>query len=893
MPDFDKKITGLETLWGDVQSPTTEELDLINSSPVLVSQLLQYQKDIDDNKASPMARFDGHPEGMQTSNGVNGGLRIDMGSNIIGSEAVKFVGGLSYELGHYVNYTNNRNLFNGAVANLNPGDLSYRLMAGAVGTITEAESQANNYIVQQQIFAKTGVKILLNGDGASNANGLIQRTLDAVYAQNNGTPIESLFEKLKTGALDIAGTFPALPSDRGFIDFFDYYSSHPNELYNNFNPTSPRPADSGLQGAQAIDANKIIFFYDDASPRSIKINLPDGYSREIVFSGVKIRSSSYVNSSGAKEEETIYDTEGSYSVTSYDVATGHKVFTQNYTKDGAKMGRSDWLYNSNGIFEVIYDEDGKGAGIDSFDSTGRQKGYARAYADGSNEWANFDPQTGQMTQRQRGFTDGRVVTYEEFFLNGNRKELKTFLADGKSVSQDKFWYENGNQKEIRYWDASGYIAKKEFFYETGIRSRVESIDSKFFIYAVQEFYPDGVLAMEVSATSVGNISNDVATSVKRNYDQGGRLTDETVVPGYLQPYTITHFNSDGSKEITAINRYLGQPDSYEKYDASGRLILRSTYDNSGTLLNNPSHRLATITEARSDGGRTESSYDAQGRLSTQRQFDAAGNLQSTVGSSVDDKQRLHVRIDLADGKWYEATRSSSDPNSPLVEEHWIGANGEKHNRIWNGDKFTEQFYHPSLGFVDVIKVKGQLFIAPAAKPGAIYLLPPEAEYPNFDFTKVAISGGTSPVQPGGNTGGAVPGIPAGLYIPPGGGGGQWAGVGMNPGDPVSWSHYPAGSDTPDFSIQLPFGVSPKGITFGPPISVIPGGGASVFKQDFAGDSGVSPVPTISAASTANSLPNTEALVHAMAAFSPPASGATSLPLDGQASPQTVLVANLR
>ncbi|WP_155720477.1 hypothetical protein [Burkholderia anthina] len=893
MSDFDKKITGLETLWGDVQSPTKEELDLINSSPVLVNQLLQYQKDIDDNKASPMARFDGHPEGMRTSNGVNGGLRIDMGSNIIGSEATKFVGGLSYELGHYVNYASNRNLFNGVVENINPGDPVYRLMAGAVGTITEAESQANNYIVQQQIFANTGIKILLNGDGAENANGLIQKTLDAAYAQNNGTPIENLFEKLKTAALDIAGTFPALPSDRGFIDFFDYYSSHPNELYNNFNPTNPRAVDSGLQGAQAIGANKIIFFYDDSSLRSIKINLSGGDSRNLVFSGAKVRASSYIDSSGAKKEEVIYDTDGSYSVTNYDAATGHKIATQNYTKDGAKIGRSDWLYNSNGIFEVIYDENGKVLGIDSFDSTGRQKGYARAYADGSSEWANFDPQTGQMTQRQRGFTDGRVVTYEEFFLNGNRKELKTFLADGKSVLQDKFWYENGNQKEIRYWDASGYVAKKEFFYETGVKSRIENIDSKFFVYAVQDFYPDGVLAIDVSATSTGNIYNDVATSVKRNYDQGGRLTDETVVPGYLQPYTTTHFNTDGSKEITVKNPYLGQPDSYEKYDASGRLVVRTTYDNSGTLLNNPSHKLATITETRADGGRTESSYDAQGRLSTQRQYDSAGNLQSTVGSNIDDKQRLHVRIDLPDGKWYEATHTSSDPNSPLAEEHWIGTNGEKHNRVWNGDKFTEQFYHPSLGSVDVLKIKGQLFIAPASLPGVVYPLPAEAEYPNFDFSKVAIVGGTLPGNPGAGSVPGVPGIPTGLNIPPGGGGGQWASVGMNPGDPVSWTHYPSGSDAPDISIQLPYGVRPDGITFTPPISVIPGGGASAFSQNVATNSDVTSVPTILSTAPTISVPNAEILVQAMAAFSPPASGVTNLSPEVQAASQTLVAANLR
>lgn len=893
MSDFDARITGFETLWGDVQSPTKEELDLINSSPVLVNQLLQYQKDIDDNKASPMARFDGHPEGMRTSNGVNGGLRIDMGSTIIGSEAIKFVGGLSYELGHYVNYTSNRNLFNGVVSNLNPSDPNYRLMAGAVGTITEAESQANNYIVQQQIFAKTGIKILLNGDGADNANGLIQKTLDAVHASNNDTPIENLFEKLKAGALNIAGTFPALPSKRGLIDFFEYYSSHPNELYNNFNPTNPRDVDSGLQGAQAIDANKIIFVYDDASPRSIKINLSGGESRNIIFSGAKIRSSSYIDSSGAKKEETIYDTDGNYSVTSYDVATSHKVFTQNYTKESVKTTHTTWIYNDNGIFEPIYEESGAPVGINSYDSSGRPKGYARAYSDGSNEWANFDPQTGQMTQRQRGFTDGRVVTFESFYLNGNRQELKTYFPDGRTVSRDSFYYENGNSKEIWYWNASGYIARKEYFYDTGVMSRSEDINPNLFIVASKNFNSDGSLSWDWSGTPVGDISNNVATSVRRTYDQNGRVVEESVLPGYLQPTTTTHFNADGSKEITVRNPYLGQPDSYEKYDVSGRLVLRSTYDNSGTLLNNPSHRLATITEARSDGGRTESSYDAQGRLSTQRQFDAAGNLQSTIGSSIDDKQRLHVRIDLADGKWYEATRSSSDPNSPLVEEHWIGTNGEKHNRTWNGDKFTEQFYHPSLGFVDVIKVKGQLFIAPAAKPGAIYLLPPEAEYPNFDFTKVAISGGTTPVQPGGNTGGAVPGIPAGLYIPPGGGGGGWVSMPINPGYPVEWTHYPAGSERPDFSIQLPYGVSPKGITFSPPISVIPGGGANAFKQDFAADSGVSTAPTILAASTTNSPPNAEALVHAMAAFSPPVSGASSLPLDGQASPQTVLVANMR
>ena len=87
-------------MWGGAKtSLTTDEINVINSSPLLVSELNDYQNAVDRGKAQPILSLLDlkHFNTLQTEN-TGSGLQIQFGGGITSAPTETFVGDLSYEL---------------------------------------------------------------------------------------------------------------------------------------------------------------------------------------------------------------------------------------------------------------------------------------------------------------------------------------------------------------------------------------------------------------------------------------------------------------------------------------------------------------------------------------------------------------------------------------------------------------------------------------------------------------------------------------------------------------------------------------------------------------------------------------------------------------------------
>ncbi|WP_175874666.1 hypothetical protein [Burkholderia sp. BCC0397] len=328
-------ITGNETLWGGAGKLTQTELDYINSSPLLVAELNDYQAAINNGTAQPIGEISGSGNRLQTVTLSPGVQQIQMGPNVIGESATSFVGDLSYELGHFENYSNDQNLYNSLVPN--PNDPTAGQMSGVVGTITEAESEANNYVVQQQISKNAGATIKLNGD--ANSNETLQSALDNAFStdKENGISPEQDLSKFEEVASGIAGT---IPIDNTGVLFYDYYANTPGILYQQFHSDTPNASQLGLQGTQYINASNVSIDYNPSSGglQSASIKLSDGSSENFGFTNSEISSAAYTNASGNIVSTITYthNSNGSYSATMTD-ATGSVVSTQQFSSDGSEV----------------------------------------------------------------------------------------------------------------------------------------------------------------------------------------------------------------------------------------------------------------------------------------------------------------------------------------------------------------------------------------------------------------------------------------------------------------------------------------------------------------------------------------------------------------------------
>ncbi|PTB19489.1 hypothetical protein C9I57_17535 [Trinickia symbiotica] len=307
------------------------------------------------------------------------------------------------------------------------------------------------------------------------------------------------------------------------------------------------------------------------------------------------------------------------------------------------------------------------------------------------------------------------------------------------------------------------------------------------------------------------------------YDADGRLAARMVLERN-GTRTITNFKPLFVEQIVASASGAIMETSIQHY-GSGIIVVSA----SGEIMQ-PNYgefnRDAVRGMFNADGSATVFNYNPDGTLKESATWDKFGHLiefdvrqirpSNSQEQFVDSAGRLHVKIVRPDGKYYEEIHASADINSPLAEQHWIDNNNQTHDRIWNGDRFQEKFYDPRLGLATIMKMKDGGLVLATSRQG-IAVLPPEAEIPNFDFSKIDTSSltlGRNPVAVGPTAGVQPPHLPPHLSAPRQGSSGTWTAVTLDKSSDVVWSHWPNSEvNVPDRRLTLPAGIRPSDLHF--------------------------------------------------------------------------------
>jgi hypothetical protein len=612
MPTSNTPITGNESLWGNVPiDPST--VALINDSPLLVQELNEYQSEIDAGTALPIhvnSQITDNPNGigndanlLQTvsvSNGSQTQLQIQMGL-LTGSETSNsFIGDLSYELGHVVNYSGDVNLFNNV---LNPNDPNSPAIAGIFGVVTESESEANNYLIQQQIEVSTGnaVAIKLNGD--SNSGGQLQATLDSAYADlSNEMDSGQQLAALTSSITGIMGTVPFL----GAPSLYDYYVDNLLGVYEYTNPGTAVPSvSSGLQGAE--DNNLDIY----------------GSVTEIQFSGVPSSNSSYF--------ATIDYSSGEYEILNFNGSQLSSVtlnaswgmladMVYSYSPDGdygVKVasninsdygGETDEFY-SNGSFTIsTLSSDTFLVTNTNYNAQGLPVSGTVTNIDGDDvaDYKVYDPNTGLISQDTAyysattagstepilsvtGYTNGSESNYTEYNIDGAPIESATYNpATGQRTNYVE--YDNGSPSVSETGDADGYNLT---YYNPDGSLNSEIVEDIYGIGTQETNYYAGTnLVSSVTNNSISIDSSDGTWSITSqdvtHYDTNGNEFEEDETQG--DTTIISDFNpgqNNAYSESTYVDGTLSEKDAFNpdsgditesQYYTNGVMSEQDTFD---------------------------------------------------------------------------------------------------------------------------------------------------------------------------------------------------------------------------------------------------------------------------------------------------------------------------
>ncbi|WP_321903219.1 matrixin family metalloprotease [Burkholderia cenocepacia] len=660
MSNFDTPITGQETMWGPNFNPTDEELKLINSSPLLVSELNAYQQAVDQGLADPIAQF---PLGtnnkgfdsLQTithSETVNGQSvivqQIQLGLGILGGSDTTFVGDLSYELGHFMNFSKDQQLYDNLVLSSNSSDPNFQINSGVIGTITEAESEANNFAVQQQILKKTGQLVKLNGD--VNSNGTLQATLDQTFSQDKtqGVDPSQDLNKFEQAVSGLMGTLQF--STDG--NFFDYYANHPQDLQDYMHPPSnDSTSTNGVQGSQE-DVTAVSINYDPAAGvlSTTNITQTDGSKEYLTFTNNEISSAIYTDGQGniTSQVEYTHNSDGSYSANFTDGA-GHLTDTQNVAVDGSYsdiqynintgLEISQTNYNASGIetYKDDYNSSGQLVSEENYNSAGQEVDQQLVTPGTLNVYEKliFDPGTGQETAQQNFNTSGQLTSQDNY-------------TSGELVSQDD--YNSAGQEVDRLLVTPGTTnVYEKLVFDPGTGQET----------AQQNFNTSGQLTSQDDFNASGQLVT------QENYNTAGQETEQIfVAPG----------TSNITKEVF-FDPTTGKETYQEDFDASGNLTTRDDYNTSGQLVSQENYNAVgqEIEQLLVVPGTTTVTqgifYDTNGKVTSISNYDTSGNETSRTSYNADGLRTEQQIFDTSTGEETErdlyATPGSSTASTVM------------------------------------------------------------------------------------------------------------------------------------------------------------------------------------------------------------------------------------
>jgi hypothetical protein len=209
----DRPVTGHEAMWGVVGIPAAPVLDLVNASPLMLSELNDYQDAVDAHTAVPFGDLQEDWSGAKMLMVPPGIRQIAISSDVLTEPATDFVGELSHGLGYFRNYEKDRRLINAArQAHLDEAGMRVRM--GTAGVQMETRAEVNNYLVQQQIIDATRSRpqgpVVIKLTNSERSNGLLQWAFDQRSASTHkaGLTPEQNQEQLELAGYAITASIP-------------------------------------------------------------------------------------------------------------------------------------------------------------------------------------------------------------------------------------------------------------------------------------------------------------------------------------------------------------------------------------------------------------------------------------------------------------------------------------------------------------------------------------------------------------------------------------------------------------------------------------------------------------------------------------------------------------
>ncbi|MBY4904255.1 hypothetical protein K6W60_25125, partial [Burkholderia cepacia] len=506
---------------------TQEVIDLINKSPVLVRQLVDYSNDIVNKNVKPIF-VDNDSSGMSWSFigkvitfGIYDGKTYDE------LEPWVFVGVLSHEIGHYVYDARNeaREKQYASVIKTDPD------IAAMVCIAREGDAAYNNWRVAREIVENGGAPIAMLGDRPDypTAPGYdIYNMLSKMYDANVGKmPAEALEQSMVAAAGSfIAQTNPGGTPGQTYYEYcMPLYGAEPKRL----------------SKAPVVDVkyalNPVTGLIEFAT-----LTFSNGESQTNKYDGDGLNTATLFGANGKLVEHALFDASGFKTHDIFYASNGKKTQQYEFSVDGTSK-------------KYVFNIDGSQTAA-AFDKNGKMVEYALFDVNGFNTHNIFYASNGKKTQQYEFSVDG---TFRKYVFN----------IDGSQTAAafDK----NGKMVEYALFDVNGFNTHNIFYASNGKKTQQYefSVDGTFRKYVFNIDGSQTAAAFDKNGKMVEYALFDVNGFKTHNifYASDGKKTQqyEFSVDGTFKKYV---FNIDGSQTAAVFDKN-GKMVEYVLFDVNG------------------------------------------------------------------------------------------------------------------------------------------------------------------------------------------------------------------------------------------------------------------------------------------------------------------------------------
>ena len=577
-------ITGQELIFGNVKL-TQEVMDLINKSPILVRQLLNYSQEVLDGRAKMIA-VENEPSGMTWNSsarvitfGIYDGRTYDQ------LEPWLFVGILSHEIGHYV-YDARNEAREKQYASLIKTDPD---IAAMVCIAREGDAAYNNWRVAREIVKNGGAPIAMLGDRPDypTAPGYdIYNMLSKMYDANVGKmPAEALEQSMVAAAGSfIAQTNPGGTPGQTYYEYcMPLYGAEPKRL----------------SKAPVVDVkyalNPVTGLIEFAT-----LTFSNGESQTNKYDGDGLNTATLFGANGKLVEHALFDASGFKTHDIFYASNGKKTQQYEFSVDGTSK---KYVFNIDGSQTVaVFDKNGKMAEYVLFDVNGF-KTHDIFYASNGKKTEQYDYRTDKSFTKYLFNDDGSQVV-ALFGANGQMKEYASFDAAG-TKTQANYFAVNGAKTQQYDFHADKSLTKYVFGTDGSQTVALFGANGQITEYA----------AFNANGFKTQGIYYGADGSKAKQFD--------FKLDGSFTAYT---FNSDGS-QTAALFGANGQMTEHATFNAAGKKTLDLFYGANGKVEKkfefNPDGTYMSHV-FNHDGTQAGALFGSNGKMIEYAAFDASG-----------------------------------------------------------------------------------------------------------------------------------------------------------------------------------------------------------------------------------------------------------------------------